>query len=164
MVIGHKTQDLYRFRPSAWRKTLHPMLCCTVLIEDEIDCVLQETPASPYILWRRRVIGKVFYLVQLQYLVQPIILRCTPWFCEPGHLRWCGPYTILWYRGFIPPHHASLTVFLLPNICHISFRTDRNSAPIACRSSEHFTLSPGSITYQISMASKLHCINIARSE
>jgi hypothetical protein len=50
-----------------------------------------------------RVTSRIAYLVLLQYLVQLIIFWYTPWSYRPDHLRWCGPCTILWYRGFIPP-------------------------------------------------------------
>jgi hypothetical protein len=36
MVTETQAQDLYRFRPSAWCKTLRPVLCYFVLIWDEI--------------------------------------------------------------------------------------------------------------------------------
>ena len=46
-------------------------------------------------------------MVLLQYLVQLVILMCTPWSYRPGHLGWCGLCTILWYPGAYPPHRWS---------------------------------------------------------
>ena len=64
-----RDSDLDRFGPSDRRNTLRPVSL--------VYCIemspLRGTPASPYIVWRRRVISKVSYLVLLQYLVQLVI-------------------------------------------------------------------------------------------
>ena len=70
--------NLDRFGPSDRRNTLRPVslvYCIEYMLSDPS---LRGTPTSPYILWRRRVTSKVSYLVLLQYLVQLVILPCTP--------------------------------------------------------------------------------------
>ena len=76
-----RDSDLDRFGPSDRRNTLRPVS----LVNCIEMCPLRGTPASPYIVWRRRVTSKVSYLVLYN------VLRCMPSNAMHALILWAGP-------------------------------------------------------------------------
>ena len=74
-----RESDLDRFGPSDRRNTLRLVSLVYCIDVYDLDGLSPEgTLVSPYILRRDKVTSKVSNLVLLQYLVQLVILMCTP--------------------------------------------------------------------------------------
>jgi hypothetical protein len=109
-----ETQDLYRFRPSVWHKTLRPLLSYFVLIGYEIWWGIDPSTRGPLSL----LIYSEGTGLQVKYHIWYYTMSsitCSSWCmlnsivdhksssCGLGHLWWHGPCAAMREYGSIPP-------------------------------------------------------------